>query len=51
MAVVILENTTFDLLDVVFVSQFTNKMFSTYEAVSIRAVVIAEHVKCAKGIV
>ena len=51
MAVVISENTTFDLLDVGFASQYTNKMFSTYEAVSTRAVVIAEHVKCAKRIV
>lgn len=48
MAVVFGKNTTFDLLDVDFVSQFTNKMFSTYEAVSTCAVVIAEHVKCAK---
>lgn len=51
MIVVILGKHTFDLLDVVFVSQFIDKMFSTYEAVSTCAVVIAEHVKCAKWIV
>ena len=44
------ENTTFDILDMVFVSQFINKMFSKYGAVNTCAIVITEHVKCPRGL-